>query len=115
MNDGATRRTIVFANAAVSELEAIRDWNARRYGAEHARRYLDFLRSRIHLLETQPERGTVTPGCDDLRYLVMRRHARGFGHIAVYEILVDDIMILHVFHTSEDWSERLREERSEPR
>jgi len=101
---------IEFVWAARQELDEIWNWNERRYGSEHAARYFRFLRNQIELLSTDYHRGTVLPANPNLRYLVIRRKPRGYGHIAVYEIHERTIVILHVFHTSQDWQRLLTED-----
>jgi plasmid stabilization system protein ParE len=113
MSEAASPLSIKFTWNARLELDEIWEWNERRYGREHASRYFQFLRSQIDVLSSDHQRGKVLPANPDLRYLVIRRKPRGYGHIAVYEIRERTIMILHVFHTSQDWQRRLAED--EPR
>ena len=104
---------IEFTKAARRELDEIWVWNERRYGAEHAGQYFRFLRSEIDLLSTDHYRGKAIPANPDLRFLLIRRTPRGYGHIAVYEIRAASIIVLHVFHTSQDWQRRLSEDQPE--
>ncbi len=112
MSEASTFLPIEFVSAARLELEEIWQWNERRYGAEHASRYFRFLRSQIDVLSTDHDRGKELPANPDLRFLLIRRKPRGYGHIAVYEIRAAAIIILHVFHTSQDWQRRLAKDES---
>jgi plasmid stabilization system protein ParE len=54
-------------------------------------------------------------GRPDLRYLMIRRKAHGYGHVVVYRVTDVSVEVLHVFHTAQDWQTRLTEETPEPR
>jgi plasmid stabilization system protein ParE len=43
------------------------------------------------------------------RFIVIRRRAKGHGHIAVYTIGGEQVTVLHVFHTAQNWQASLAE------
>src|SRR5438874_228634 len=92
------RRQVAYSVQAENDLAAI--WDC------HANPYLDFLKNRIIMLAESKILGRQLPGNLSRSYLLMRRKSRGHGHIAVYEIAENAIIILHVFHSAQDWQEQ---------
>ena len=89
------------------DLDAVWDWNAKTYGPPHAARYVDFLRRHIDALgENHPRRKgrRIPPG--PALYLDQPAK-RGHGHIAVYRVDVDNVSVLHIFHTAQEWQTKL--------
>ena len=43
----------------------------------------------------------------DLRYRIVRRRLRGHGHVLVYKFDQNEVRLLHVFHTAQDWDQKL--------
>jgi plasmid stabilization system protein ParE len=43
----------------------------------------------------------------DLRYFVIRRRSTGHGHVVVYRFDAQQVEVLHVFHTAQDWQTKL--------
>jgi len=43
----------------------------------------------------------------DLRYIIIRRRAKGHGHVAVYNFDEKEVRVLHIFHTAQDWQTKL--------
>jgi hypothetical protein len=41
---------------------------------------------------------------------VIRRHRKGHGHVAVYELIGDVIHVLNFYHTAQDWQNKLADE-----
>ena len=77
--------TVLLSSAALLDLDEIWDWNVKRYGADHANRYVAFL-----LAETKQScstnffAGNPVPVLPRLSYIVIRRRAkRPPGHLAV--------------------------------
>jgi plasmid stabilization system protein ParE len=103
----ATPRRVIYAVAALQELDEIWDWNEKTYGRERAVRYFDFLDQHVMELSVDPLKGRPVPGRQDLRYLPMKRRSRGHGHLAVYRTGEDAVHILHIFHTAQDWQKFL--------
>jgi len=101
--------TVTVSPTAGAELADIWRWNADRYGADHADQYVGFLRSAIHQLPALYKLGKPVPAQPDLCYLVIRRRAKGHGHIAVFRFDDRAIAVLHVFHTAQDWQTKLAE------
>ena len=99
--------TVIFSQIAIDELQAIWQWNAKNYGPLHANAYDLFLRRRIADLARGYDRGRGITGHPELRYLLIRRKAKGHGHLAVYRVDDRAVNVLHVFHTAQDWSEQI--------
>jgi plasmid stabilization system protein ParE len=102
--------TVTVSPTATAELADIWRWNADRYGEGHADEYVGFLRNTIHQLPVLYKLGRPVTVQPNLRYLVIRRRAKGHGHIAVYRCDDKSIDVLHVFHTAQDWQTILAEE-----
>jgi len=95
----ATPKQLIYSPESIDELDAIWQWNVRRYGPQHADAYLAFLlaRKRDHL------EGSRVSARPDLRYVLIRRRAASHGHVAVYCFDDSVVEVLHVFHTAQDW------------
>ena len=102
--------TVIHAPTAVNELHDIWRWNAQQYGVVHADKYLGFLTDAIAKLASMHERGRAVPSRPDLRYIIVRRRAKGHGHVAVYNYDDRELHLLHVFHTAQNWQAQLAEE-----
>jgi len=96
--------------AALANLDEIGDWNARAYGPHHAHRYVAFLRAETSKLATFYFAGKPVSTRPKLSYITIRRHSRGHGHIAVYELIGEVVYVLHYYHTAQDWQAKLKEE-----
>lgn len=74
-----------------------------------ADRYIASLRAKIASLAIDYDEGKSIEGRPDLRYLLMKRRNSGDGHLAVYSVYdaLATIEILHVFHTKQDWENKL--------
>jgi toxin ParE1/3/4 len=101
--------TIVYSKSASAELRGVWEWNADRYGPDHANRYLAFLSNRLEELAQGQQRGHAVPGEADVLYHVARKRTRGHGHVLVYRKTPGGLHVAHVFHTAQDWPTRLRE------
>jgi plasmid stabilization system protein ParE len=71
-----------------------------------------FLKLNIDDLATAHGQGKKVAAHLGLRYIIIRRKAGGHGHIAVYKLDGNQVNVLHVFHTAQDWQSRLLEEES---
>jgi len=100
---------VILSLIAIDELDAIWRWNAARYNAQLASQYILFLKSRIDQLGKDYSKGKFVGTRADLRYVNIRRKARGHGHAAVYRVDQTKVDILHVFHTAQDWQAKLVE------
>jgi plasmid stabilization system protein ParE len=98
---------VVLSLDAEADLTEIWLWNAEERGVRHADDYISFLREHIAKLETRSDIGTKIDLGPDYRYILMKRRSGGHGHIAVYQIRSDEILVVHVFHTSQDWRAKL--------
>jgi plasmid stabilization system protein ParE len=101
---------VLYAKSALRELDAIDDWNKKTYGSTRARRYVNFLERSISGLALLPYKGRAVDSRPDLRYFTIKRRNRGHGHIAVYTVDESSVLILHIFHTAQDWPTILESE-----
>jgi plasmid stabilization system protein ParE len=108
----ATRKelTVVLSPTVVDDLHGIWQWNAGHHSPAHADAYIAFLKARIYGLRRYFRQGRIVSARPDLRYFLIRRKSRGQGHVAVYRFDDKSIVILHVFHTAQDWQSKLAEE-----
>lgn len=98
---------VILSPTATTELQEIWQWNAERYTPSHADIYLRHLKERVYSLARSHSQGQVVTGRPDLHYLVIRRKARGHGHIVVYRVSAVAVEVLHIFHTAQDWQTKL--------
>jgi len=103
---------VVYAPTALEELDDIWDWNERTHSREHAVGYIEFLTKNIDGLKRRYAQGNPVGARPDLRYILIRRKARGHGHVAVYRFNDATVDVLHVFHTAQDWQTKLIEKHS---
>jgi plasmid stabilization system protein ParE len=103
--------TIDYTPEALSDLDAIWDWNAGKYSNAHADRYIEFLQRQTDRLKSNSH-GLPVPMRPDFNYLTIRRRSKGYGHVVVYEMVENRIRILRYFHTSQDWQNQLIEKES---
>ena len=101
---------VVVTPEAQAELSEIWIWNANDRGVHHADAYLAFLDKHIGALSETYAMGRIVEIRSDLRYIQMRWNARGHGHVAVYTVGINAVTVIHVFHTSQNWQAKLREE-----
>jgi plasmid stabilization system protein ParE len=92
------------------DLQEIWHWNASDGGVRHADSYLAFLHTHIYGLSKNHTKGRPVSTRPDFRYIIMKRRARGHGHVAIYEIIGGAVSILHVYHTAQDWQTKVAEE-----
>lgn len=101
---------VIYAPAALQELDAIWDWTEKTYSRSHAASYIDFLVRHVESLGRRYAQGHAVDVRPDLRYVLIRRKAKGHGHVAVYRFNDTEVHILHVFHTAQDWQAKLADE-----
>lgn len=92
-----------YTSDALRDLDAIWDWNAERYGVDHANAYLARLRQGVLQLTLSPDLGVPVPGRDDYRYKLLKRRRKGHGHLVVYLIDGNALRVLRFFHTAQNW------------
>jgi plasmid stabilization system protein ParE len=66
--------------------------------------------SAIDKLTKSFNKGKPVPSRSDLRYIIVRRRPKGYGHIAVYNYDDREVHLLHVFHTAQNWQAQLGDE-----
>jgi plasmid stabilization system protein ParE len=98
---------VLIPPSVLDELHGIWLWNAERYSPAHADAYLAFLKKHIYGLESRYGRGKAVTIRPDLRYITIRRSGRGHGHVTVYRFDDKQVDVLHVFHTAQDWQNKL--------
>ena len=101
---------VVLTPEAQGELADIWAWNAKDRGILHADRYVGFLMESIFALTETYALGRPVSTRDDFRYTVIRRRSKGHGHIAVYTFEEEQVTVLHVFHTAQDWEAKVAED-----
>jgi len=99
--------TVVYAAKALKELDEIWDWNDKHYGSDHADQYIEFLERHINALGTDRRRGKQLGFRPELSYILIRRKSKGHGHIAVYSVDEKQVNVFHVFHSAQDWQNKL--------
>ena len=102
MDQGAAEVNLEFTDKADADLGEIWVYNADRYSVEHADKYRAFLLVELETLREQPEWGKTVENFPNLRCLVMRWRAGGYGHAAYYEIHSDAVRIVRILHTAMD-------------
>lgn len=98
---------VVFTADARLNMLAIWDWNAVKYGVRRADRYLAFIEAEITQLAGSPETGPFVEGFPRLRKHLAKRKTRGHGHIIFYETRGDQLVIITILHSAQDWSSRI--------
>ncbi len=104
-----SRLTVAFSARSRRDLGDIWEWNAERYGTEHADSYLSFLRRETHQLGSASHPGRPVESSPAYRYHVIRRRSRGYGHVAVFWIDGETLHVLRYFHTAQDWETQIAE------
>lgn len=99
--------TVRVAPEATAEVADIWCWNAERYSPDHADRYIDFLKHIIAGLALSYASGKPVETRRDLRYLLIRRKPKGYGHLIVYRFDEKIVEVVHVFHSAQDWQTKL--------
>ncbi len=102
--------TVIRSPAAIDELNDIWRWNAERYSLPHADEYLLYLTDSIADLSHDHLAGKTISARPNLRYILVRRRASGHGHVVAYRFDDKEVRILHIFHTAQDWENKLQEE-----
>jgi plasmid stabilization system protein ParE len=104
------RLPVIYADDALDEIDQIADWNEKTYNRAHARDYIRFLERHIEALAKDFAKGRPVSTRPDLRYIQIRKRSKAYGHVAVYIFDEQAVTVVHVFHTSQDWENRLAEE-----
>src|SRR5690349_15666904 len=98
---------VVISPTVLDELHGVWLWNAEHYSPAHADAYLAFLKKHIYGLGRRFGQGKTVRSRPDLRYITIRRSVKGHGHVTVYHFDDKQIDVLHVFHTAQDWQNKL--------
>ena len=69
--------------------------------------YRAFLISTIENLETVSGRTVLE--VPSMRYIRVRKKAKGHGHIVVFREAGEDLEVIFIFHTAQDWQNRLKD------
>jgi plasmid stabilization system protein ParE len=106
----SARLTVIYADDALREIDEIADWNEKTYGRALSSEYVQFLRRHIEALAKEFEKGKPVSTRADLRHIRIQKRSKAYGHVAVY--IFDDqvVTVVHVFHTSQDWENKLAKE-----
>lgn len=109
MEERDSKLEVKLSRQALNTLDEIWDWNVLRHGKESANKYILFLLAGIELLGTTHEKGRFVPTREDFRYVVLKKKnsRQAHGHIVVYEVESDSINVLCIYHTAQDWQNKL--------
>lgn len=107
MAAAARKLTVKVSTAALRTLEAIHEWNVRQFGRDHANRYIQFLNDQTDKLATEYMLGRPVTNHPHLVFKVFRLRRGGYGHVIVYELADDSVLVLDYFHTAQDWPAKL--------
>jgi plasmid stabilization system protein ParE len=100
---------VVVSPQARADLDDIWRWNAKDKGVDHADSYLAYLSEQISSLDKKHASGKKIDS-RNLRYLLVQRRAGGHGHIVIYSLISNEIIVFHVFHTAQNWQMELSDE-----
>lgn len=89
---------------ALRDLDLIWAYNAEKYSPEHANRYDQFLLGHIERLGQSLNPGRQLPGNERRRYETFRYKSKAHGHIAIFTIFEDTLVVHRIFHTAQDWT-----------
>ena len=98
---------VTISPRALNTLDEIWEWNEKTYDTEHAENYVDFLKREVRGLATAYHDGRFVATAPELQYITIRRNPRGHGHVAIYEIVGNNVIVLSFYHTSQDWQGKL--------
>lgn len=103
---------VIYSPTALDELDEIWDWNLEHNGFNQAQAYRQFLLENINSLAVQHNSGRTVATRSDLRFILMKWSTSGYGHVAVYQVDAGaaTVTIAHVFHTSQNWRQKLKQE-----
>ena len=102
---------LIYSANSIDDLGEIWDWNAAQHGETHANQYLEFLKKHILRIVESKNPGKEVPTRDSFRYLVIKRRNRGYGHIIIFQIEEESMLILHYYHTAQDWQTKIDKEK----
>ncbi len=98
---------VTFTQGARADLLEVWLWNAETYGQKRADSYLKVLDLAILSLAQSPTLGLEVVEVAGLRRHIVRRRSRAHGHIIFYRIDGPTLVVVHIFHTAQDWRTRL--------
>lgn len=98
----ARKLSVVYSARALRDLNHILLYNLEKQGEIQAIKYIAFLEGRIASLASNYDRGKIVQSAPSYRYLLVKRHRKGDGHIAVYQVTTQ-VEVLRIFHTKQDW------------
>ena len=96
-----TYRLAIRADQDVAE---ILRWSAGRHGVSLAFEYVDALYDGFARIAERPDLGNGI----GRHGLLWRLLTPGEGHVAIYRVRADDVEIVRVFHTRQNWAPRAR-------
>lgn len=94
--------SLVITSPALAELEAIWDYSARNWGTRQAERYLSGLNRSFALLCDMPDIARIRP-----EFTRPTRVYRAAEHLIFYRVEDDELIILRVLHTRQNWQRLL--------
>jgi len=94
---------VEYSPSSLADLDEIWDWNAKQYGTDHANAYLEHLRAETRKLARSGIPGRSIHEDANLRYSLIRRGRRGYGHVVVFRVDGEIFYVYRILHTSQDW------------
>ena len=101
------RLRVTFSSEARENLSQILSWSAESFGPKIAQGYVEFLTEEIMSLALGHASSRTVPTRPNLRYKIIRRHTSRNGHIVIFRVAPEEIEVLHIFHTAQDWINKL--------
>ena len=101
------RLTVKLSLRTINALNQIWLINAEKYGVERADSYIKFLRDTINRLSSEYPMGKPVTTLPEFQYIVIKRRQQGHGHIAVYKVADNEVNVATVYHTVQDWQNKL--------
>ena len=100
--------TLQYTERAELELFDIWEWTAGKFGFKQADRYRRFLLNQTESIAREfPKSVRKLPGTYSFASLKYSEKRAAAGHIVVFEKRRDTLVVVHYFHTSQDWESKL--------
>ena len=97
---------LAYSRQALADLDDIWEWNAQQKNVQHANVYIAFLRAETSKLTRYTHPGRQVTKSTNLRYALIRKRRKGHGHLVVFSLHEEKLLVLRYFHTAQDWQIR---------
>jgi plasmid stabilization system protein ParE len=98
---------VSYSAAAIRDLHGIWIWNADTHSVASADRYEEFLKKTASSLRSSPKRVQTVLDRIDLQYVTAQQKPRRHGHVIISKTTSSSIEIVRIFHTAQDWVNKL--------